>query len=555
MQEVSGETVLGRFDGAEIEHFGARTRFFRKGESFFVSAEGPDGQQADFEIKYTFGVEPLQQYLIELPGGRLQALNVAWDARPKSQGGQRWFHLHPDEPVPVGDVLHWTGPASSWNSTCADCHSTNLRKNYSAALNEYDTRWSEIDVACEACHGPGSRHVEWASSHREVLDANKGLLVDLGPDGGNWTMDAATGIATRTKPRDSQTELNTCAPCHSRRAPISADREPDRPLLDSYVPALLEEGLYYADGQIQDEVYVYGSFLQSKMYRAGVTCSDCHDPHSLRVRDGPDAACARCHLPAKFAVRSHHHHAPGSPGSRCVERHMPATTYMVIDVTEFPFDGVNKVIYDENGVVIRSIPAIHGLDGAVSFILDWNGLKFAYSSDTIPNKWWVEHTKGADISIHECFLPATLLVTKQGFAPLEGLTVGTQGHTSPEQFGKVMAMTQPRMAVGYHFFNDFDTEPEVRTRVRKTYDGPLALAQDYMVFNVTKDDLRVRMSAIDEEVWPSPPLKKKNPPDFTKSIPISDFTKSGALAFPEVMGPIYSEVNEIYGTDYQPGFK
>ena len=207
----------------------------------------------------------------------------------------------------------------------------NLRKNYSAALNEYDTRWSEIDVACEACHGPGSRHVEWASSHREVLDANKGLLVDLGPDGGNWTMDAATGIATRTKPRDSQTELNTCAPCHSRRAPISADREPDRPLLDSYVPALLEEGLYYADGQIQDEVYVYGSFLQSKMYRAGVTYSDCHDPHSLRVRDGPDAACARCHLPAKFAVRSHHHHAPGSPGSRCVERHMPATTYMVID--------------------------------------------------------------------------------------------------------------------------------------------------------------------------------------------------------------------------------
>ena len=161
---------------------------------------------------------------------------------------------------------------------------------------------------------------------------------------------------------------------------------------------------------------------------------------------------------------------------------------MELDVTEFPFDGVNKVIYDENGVVIRSIPAIHGLDGAVSFILDWNGLKFAYSSDTIPNKWWVEHTKGADISIHECFLPATLLVTKQGFAPLEGLSVGTQGHTSPEQFGKVMAMTQPRMAVGYHFFNDFDTEPEVRTRVRKTYDGPLALAQDYMVFNVTKDE-------------------------------------------------------------------
>jgi ribonuclease Z len=166
-----------------------------------------------------------------------------------------------------------------------------------------------------------------------------------------------------------------------------------------------------------------------------------------------------------------------------------------LDVTEFAFDAVNEVIYQEKGVTIRSIPAVHGLDGAVSFILEWNGLKFAYSSDTIPNKWWAEHTKGADIAIHECFLPSVLLVTKQGFTPLEALNVGTQGHTSPEQFGKVMSMTQPRLAVGYHFYNDFDTQPEVRRRVRKTYDGPLALALDYMVFNVTKDEIRVRMSA------------------------------------------------------------
>ena len=226
-----------------------------------------------------------------------------------------------------------------------------------------------------------------------------------------------------------------------------------------------------------------------------------------------------------------------------------------LEVHEFDFRGVNKVIFEENGVVIRSIPAVHGLDGAVSFILEWNGLKFALSSDTIPNKWWVEHTKGADISIHECFLPATLLVTKQGFAPLEGLTVGTQGHTSPEQFGKMMAMTKPRLAVGYHFYNDFDIAPEVTRRVRKTYDGALALAVDYMVFNVTKKEIRVRMSAVDEEIWPSPALKKKNPPDFTNSIPISDFTKSGAMPLPEIVGPLYEEINKIYGTDYKPGFK
>jgi len=226
-----------------------------------------------------------------------------------------------------------------------------------------------------------------------------------------------------------------------------------------------------------------------------------------------------------------------------------------LDVTEFPFDGVNKVIFEENGVTIRSIPAVHGLDGAVSFILEWNGLKFAYSSDTIPNKWWIEHTKGADIAIHECFLPSTLLVTKQGFAPLEALNVGTQGHTSPEQFGKVMSMTEPRLAVGYHFFNDFDVQPEVTRRVRKTYDGPLALALDYMVFNVTKDDIRVRMSAVDEEIWPSPAIKKKNPPDTSKVIPFSDFTKSGVVPLPEVVQPIYDEVNQTYGTDYEPMFK
>ena len=226
-----------------------------------------------------------------------------------------------------------------------------------------------------------------------------------------------------------------------------------------------------------------------------------------------------------------------------------------LEVNEFAFDGVNEVIFQEKGVTVRSIPAVHGLDGAVSFILEWNGLKFAYSSDTIPNQWWMEHTKGADISIHECFLPSVLLVTKQGFAPIEALNVGTQGHTSPEQFGKVMSMTNPRLAVGYHFFNDFDTQPEVMRRVRKTYDGPLALAVDYMVFNVTKDNIRVRMSAVDEEIWPSPPIKAKNPPDTSKVIPFSDFTKSGALAFPEVVQPIYDEINEIYDTDYEPMFK
>ncbi|MFW2389501.1 MAG: guanitoxin biosynthesis MBL fold metallo-hydrolase GntH [Polyangiales bacterium] len=221
----------------------------------------------------------------------------------------------------------------------------------------------------------------------------------------------------------------------------------------------------------------------------------------------------------------------------------------VLEVHEFPYDAVNEVIFDENGVVIRSFPAIHGIDGAVSFTLEWNGLKLAYSSDTYPNKWWMAHTKGADISIHECFLSTSLLVTKQGFTPAEALAVGTQAHTSPEQFGKVMSLTKPRLAVGYHFQNDFDTGIEAYARVRKTYAGPLALAEDYMVFNVTADDVRVRMSAVDEAIWPPAPRKEKQAADTSKMVPLSDFVRGGAEAFPDVVGPIYEEINERFGSD------
>jgi ribonuclease Z len=227
----------------------------------------------------------------------------------------------------------------------------------------------------------------------------------------------------------------------------------------------------------------------------------------------------------------------------------------VLEVHEFPYEGVNEIIYNENGVVIRSFPAVHALDGAVSFILEWNGMTFVYGSDTAPNKWFIEYAKGADIAIHEALLPPTLLITKQGFTPQEALAVGTQAHTSPEQFGKVMSLVQPRIAVAYHFQNDFDTAPEMQERIRRTYDGQIALALDYMVFNVTKDNIKVRMSAIDEDIFPPPPLLPKIAPDSTNAIPMSEFVKSGAVGFPEVVGPIYDEINEMYGTDLEPEFK
>jgi ribonuclease Z len=222
-----------------------------------------------------------------------------------------------------------------------------------------------------------------------------------------------------------------------------------------------------------------------------------------------------------------------------------------IEVTEFDYKGINQVIYEENGVTIRTIPAVHALDGPVSFILEWNGLKFSFSSDTYPNKWWIEHTKGSDLAIHECFFSTQVAVEKQGWPVADALNVGTQVHTGPQQFGKVMSEIKPRMAVAYHVFNDFDTEPGVREAIRQTYDGPLAISVDYMVFNVTKNDIRVRMAVHDEDIWPLPSITEKLPADPNDKVGFSDFIESGRVVYTDVLEQVYSDANELYGTNYE----
>jgi tetratricopeptide (TPR) repeat protein len=336
MQLPDDKSVLGDFSGTSFRHAGVTTSFSKRGDRFLVHTDGPDGKLHEYEVAYTFGFTPLQQYLIAFPGGRYQALGVAWDSRPRKEGGQRWFHLYPNERLTHTDPLHWTGRNQNWNFMCAECHSTNVRKNYRAADDRYETTFSEIDVACEACHGPGSAHVAWGERAGRGAayekDADKGLAVLLkDPAGGTWTRAAEEPTARRTVARGSQVQLDTCGRCHSRRSVVSEEYVHGRPLLDTHRVALLEEGLYFADGQIQDEVYEYGSFAQSRMHRAGVTCSDCHDPHSLRVEPSADAVCARCHDDKTFATPAHHFHRPGSSGSRCVSCHMPVRTYMVID--------------------------------------------------------------------------------------------------------------------------------------------------------------------------------------------------------------------------------
>lgn len=336
MDIANEETVLGDFANSSFDHLGVTSRFFKKGEDYYVHTEGPGGVMQDYRISYTFGVRPLQQYLIEFPGGAYQCLPIAWDTRPEEDGGQRWFHLYGDERIPPDDILYWTRTTQNWNYMCSECHSTNLHKNYDYETKTYNTVWDEIDVSCEACHGPGSIHVDWAWKVEEGASPDifpdMGLVVRLkDTDNATWVFDPDSTTARRSVPRKSDELVQMCARCHSRRSVITEEYYHGGSLLDTHWPSLLEENLYFADGQIEDEVYVYGSFLQSKMYKAGVVCKDCHEPHSGKVYVNGNALCYRCHMAPAYGGRDHHFHDPADKGASCVECHMHERTYMVVD--------------------------------------------------------------------------------------------------------------------------------------------------------------------------------------------------------------------------------
>jgi len=331
MQIADANTVLGDFDGASFDYFGTSTQFFTRDDGFYVRTADASGEDREFRIAYAFGVEPLQQYLIEFPGGRLQTLAFTWDTRPESEGGQRWFHQYPDEYIAPDDELHWTGLQQNWNYMCAECHSTNLEMGFDAASDTFNTTYSEISVGCEGCHGPGSKHVEQVDA--DPANGEKGFEVNLDDHGAtSWIMNPDTGIAKRSEARmEPQQQPEACGRCHSRRGIMTPEYEYGEPLAHTHMLALLDENLYFADGQILEEVYVYGSFVQSKMYQAGVTCSDCHNPHSAELVGGanPNEVCSQCHMRTKFATAEHAAHVPEQ--AACVDCHMTSRTYMVVD--------------------------------------------------------------------------------------------------------------------------------------------------------------------------------------------------------------------------------
>lgn len=329
MRDASPGSVLGRFDDTVFEEAGVKARFFQKGQDYFVNIEGEDGRPADFPIRYTFGHYPLQQYLVAFSRGRLQVLTIAWDSRSREEGGQRWFSLYPGQRFAPDDPLHWTGRYQNWNAMCADCHSTRLLKHYNDQDDSFASTWQEKNVGCQGCHGPGQAHVDWAQRER--------------PPGQSYVSVRDLGLQVDFNSMGSREQVEQCAFCHSRRQTLGVGQLPGHPQLDQSLPVTLGTNMYHADGQIQGEVYEYGSFTQSKMYAAGVACTDCHDPHTTKIRIKGNGLCLQCHnarpptsrfptlKAGNYDSESHHHHTSGSPGTLCINCHMPETIYMLVD--------------------------------------------------------------------------------------------------------------------------------------------------------------------------------------------------------------------------------
>ncbi|WP_406684463.1 tetratricopeptide repeat protein [Seonamhaeicola sp. MEBiC1930] len=303
MQIATKETVLGDFSDASFSSQGVYSKFFKKEGEFYVNTEGPDGKNNDYKIEYTFGITPLQQYIVKFPNGHYQCLRTAWDTEEK-----KWFDLYPDFKVVHSEWLHWSRGGLNWNNMCADCHSTNVRKNYNQNNHSYNTKYAIINVNCEACHGPGNNHVNLVNKLGDKYASTQGMQ-----------------MTSDTNPKEL---VDQCARCHMRREQYSSHFNFEGTMMDHYFPQVLTNGLYYPDGQILDEVYVYGSFVQSKMYKNNVTCTNCHNPHTLKLKFEGNALCLQCHESPKYDVTSHHFHESGSDGAQCINCHMDGKIYM-----------------------------------------------------------------------------------------------------------------------------------------------------------------------------------------------------------------------------------
>jgi predicted CXXCH cytochrome family protein len=310
MLPANDSTVSGDFDNAVLSADGVTSKFFKKGDKFYINTEDETGTYRDMEVLFTFGYEPLQQYLVAFPGGKMQATRMSWDTK-----AGKWFHQYAGEKMPPGDWLHWTGNGQNWNTMCASCHSTNVKKGYEFTTDTYQTTYNEINVSCESCHGPGKNHIDYINGK----DYKKGKKVE-----GSFLF-LYTGA-------NRMNEINTCGYCHARRADITENVHPGAEVLDDYIPELPTTPFFHVDGQMNDEDYNYTSFLQSKMFQRGVQCTNCHNPHSGKLKMEGPTVCGQCHATTHYESEAHTLHKVGTVGVNCISCHMPSKYYMGNDL-------------------------------------------------------------------------------------------------------------------------------------------------------------------------------------------------------------------------------
>lgn len=318
-------SVLADFNNKGVESYGQKAYFFIKNGRYQVTVSYDDKTDT-YPIKYTFGHFPLQQYLVETEKGRLQVLPFAWDSRSKEEGGQRWYHNYSHEEIRPEDRLHWRQPLQNWNGMCADCHSDGLVRNYDADKNSFASQFDNINVGCLSCHGDMSAHIKKSAKRNVGSD----VILPRHPTG-QWLRSIGEKTAHWQGSKRNNAFMDGCFACHSLRSPLTDGFKANQPFLEQFTPQLLATPNYYADGQIKEEVYVYGSFLQSKMYAAGVNCLDCHDKHTMKLRGEGNGLCLQCHGEEVYNVKSHHQHDDKSTGAQCVNCHMPENRYMGVD--------------------------------------------------------------------------------------------------------------------------------------------------------------------------------------------------------------------------------
>ncbi len=366
MMVADDSTVLGDFNNAELNADGVVSRFFLRDEKFFINTEGEDGKNHDYEVKYTLGYYPLQQYLVEFPGGRMQAPRVSYDV-----ANRKWFHQYSGQRIHHRDWLHWTKQAQNWNSMCASCHSTNLQRNYDESTDSYHTTYSNITVSCESCHGMGKKHADYINSPAYQKDEKvKGAYLLL------------------YKGQKNKEQLNGCVQCHARRMEVSSSFIASTEALDNFIPDAPTTENYFPDGQFHNEDYEYGSFTQSKMFHRGVKCSDCHNPHTGRIVFTGNKLCLQCHKP-KYDAPQHHFHTAATDGAQCINCHMPSRTYMGNDVRHdhsFRIPRPDQSAQYQTPNACNQCHTDRSAQWAADAIVKWYGTerKHHYSDDLIP---------------------------------------------------------------------------------------------------------------------------------------------------------------------------